>query len=84
MDTFNVEIAATDRPAAHVIGLLDSRWTRHTPIEEFPAVKRIYQLWRSDNVQNTRISTRSTITIAKAANRCITFLQRTCNRTIRL
>ena len=56
IDTFNVEIAATIAPRPMLIVSSTHDWTRHTPVEEFPAIQRIYRLYRAiQNVQNAHI-----------------------------
>ena len=56
LDTFNVEIAATIAPRPMLLVSSTHDWTRHTPVEEFPAIRRIYQLYGApDNVQNAHI-----------------------------
>jgi dienelactone hydrolase len=56
LDTFNVEIAATIAPRPMLLVSSTHDWTRHTPVEEFPAIRRIYELYGSpDNVQNAHI-----------------------------
>jgi len=56
LDTFNVEIAATIAPRPMLLVSSTRDWTRHTPVEEFPAIRRIYELFgAADNVQNAHI-----------------------------
>ncbi len=56
LDTFNVEIAAMIAPRPMLLVSSTRDWTRHTPVEEYPAVRRIYQLYGApDNVQNAHI-----------------------------
>jgi len=54
--TFNVEIAAMMAPRPMLLVSSTHDWTRHTPVEEFPAIRRIYGLYgASQNVQNAHI-----------------------------
>lgn len=56
LDTFNVEIAAMMAPRPMLLVSSTRDWTRHTPVEEFPAIRRIYELYGlSRNVQNAHI-----------------------------
>jgi dienelactone hydrolase len=49
LDTFNVEIAAMMAPRPMLIVSSTRDWTRHTPAEEFPAVRHIYDLYGAAN-----------------------------------
>jgi len=54
--TFNVEIAAMIAPRPMLLVSSTHDWTRHTPLEEFPAIQRIYGLYGvPQNVQNAHI-----------------------------
>ncbi|HEY2016244.1 MAG TPA: hypothetical protein VGH38_22225, partial [Bryobacteraceae bacterium] len=54
--TFNVEIAAMMAPRPMLLVSSTHDWTRHTPVEEFPAIQRIYSLYGAgDKVQNAHI-----------------------------
>jgi dienelactone hydrolase len=56
VDTFNVEIAAMIAPRPMLLVSSTHDWTRHTPVEEFPAIQRIYRLYGAiQNVQNAHI-----------------------------
>jgi len=56
LDTFNVEIAAMIAPRPMLLISSTHDWTRHTPIEEFPAIQRIYSLYgAAQNVRNAHI-----------------------------
>jgi dienelactone hydrolase len=56
VDTFNVEIAATIAPRPMLLVSSTHDWTRHTPVEEFPTIQRIYGLYGAiQNVQNAHI-----------------------------
>jgi len=53
LDTFNVEIAAMMAPRPMLLVSSTRDWTRHTPAEEFPAIRRIYELYGlPNNVSN--------------------------------
>ncbi len=54
--TFNVEIAAMAAPRPMLIVSSTRDWTRNTPEEEFPEIRRIYSLYgQSGVVQNVQI-----------------------------
>jgi len=54
--TFNVEIAALMAPRPMLLVSSTHDWTRHTPVEEFPAIQRIYGLYGAvQNVRNAHI-----------------------------
>jgi len=54
--TSNVEIAALIAPRPMLLVSSTRDWTRHTPMEEFPALQRIYALCGAlRNVQNAHI-----------------------------
>ena len=56
LDTSNVEIAAMMAPRPMLLVSSTHDWTRHTPNEEFPAIRRIYELYGvPSNVQNVHI-----------------------------
>jgi dienelactone hydrolase len=56
LDTFNVEIAAMMAPRPMLVVSSTRDWTRHTPGEEFPALRRIYELYGApQNVENVHI-----------------------------
>jgi dienelactone hydrolase len=56
LDTFNVEITAMIAPRPMLLVSSTHDWTKHTPIEEFPAIRRIYQLYGvPERVQNAHI-----------------------------
>jgi len=56
VDTFNVEIAAMIAPRPMLLVSSTHDWTRHTPVEEFPAIQGIYSLYGAlSNVQNAHI-----------------------------
>jgi dienelactone hydrolase len=53
LDTFNVEFAAMMAPRPMLLVSCSGDWTRNTPVEEFPAVQRIYSLYgRAVQVSN--------------------------------
>lgn len=57
LGTSNVEIAAMAAPRPMLIVSCTQDWTRHTPDEEFPAIRRIYQLYgRGGNVSNVHLN----------------------------
>ena len=45
LDTFNVEIAAMMAPRPMLLVSSTGDWTHNTPVEEFPAIQRIYALY---------------------------------------
>jgi dienelactone hydrolase len=49
LDTFNVEIAAMMAPRPMLVVSSTRDWTRHTPAEEFPAIRHIYDLYGAAN-----------------------------------
>ncbi len=56
LETFNVEIAAMIAPRPMLVVSSTHDWTRHTPAEEFPAIRRIYELYgAAQHVQNVHI-----------------------------
>jgi dienelactone hydrolase len=56
VDTFNVEIAALMAPRPMLLVSSTHDWTRHTPVEEFPAIRQIYSLYGvPQNVQNAHV-----------------------------
>jgi dienelactone hydrolase len=56
VDTFNVEIAATIAPRPMLLVSSTHDWTRHTPVEEYPAIQQIYGLYGAlQNLQNAHI-----------------------------
>lgn len=56
LGTSNVEIAAMMAPRPMLLVSSTHDWTRHTPKEEFPAIRRIYELYGvSDRVQSVQI-----------------------------
>jgi len=56
LGTFNVEIAAMIAPRPMLVVSSTRDWTRHTPAEEFPAIRRIYELYgAAQNVQNVHV-----------------------------
>ena len=56
LGAFNVEFAAMIAPRPMLLVSSTHDWTRHTPVEEFPAIRRIYALYGvPNNVQNAHI-----------------------------
>lgn len=54
--TFNVEIAALMAPRPMLLVSSTHDWTRHTPVEEYPEIQRIYGLYgAAANVRNAHI-----------------------------
>ena len=52
----NVEIAASAAPRPMMVVSSTHDWTRHTPVEEFPAIRKIYALYgRAQDVENAHI-----------------------------
>ncbi|MEP6536225.1 MAG: alpha/beta fold hydrolase [Bryobacteraceae bacterium] len=47
--TFNTEIAAVIAPRRMLIVSSTRDWTKHTPYEEFPAIRKIYELYGKPN-----------------------------------
>jgi dienelactone hydrolase len=57
VNTSNVEIAALAAPRPMILISCTQDWTRHTPEEEFPAIREIYSLYGRDrNVRNVHIN----------------------------
>jgi hypothetical protein len=51
-----VEIAAMMAPRPMLLVSSTHDWTRHTPVEEFPEIRRIYELYgTAENVQNVHV-----------------------------
>jgi hypothetical protein len=56
VDTFNVEIAAMMAPRPMLLVSSTHDWTKHTPMEEFPAIEHIYGLYgAAQNVKNVHV-----------------------------
>ena len=56
LETSNVEIAAIAAPRPMLLVSCTHDWTRHTPVEEYPAIRRIYDLYgRGENVESVQI-----------------------------
>lgn len=56
LNTSNVEIAAMIAPRPMLLVSSTHDWTRHTPTEEFPAIRHIYELYGvPSNVRNVHV-----------------------------
>jgi len=56
LGAFNVEFAAMMAPRPLLLVSATGDWTRNTPQEEFPAIRRIYELYgKPENVENVHI-----------------------------
>jgi len=56
VDTYNVEIAAMMAPRPMLLVSSTRDWTKHTPVEEFPAIEHIYGLYgAAQNVKNVHV-----------------------------
>jgi dienelactone hydrolase len=56
LDTSNVEIAAMAAPRPMIVVSCTHDWTRHTPVEEFPAIRKIYALYgRPQDIDNVHL-----------------------------
>jgi len=56
LGTSNVEIAASAAPRPMLVVSSTHDWTRHTPVEEYPAIRKIYELYgRAQDVENVHI-----------------------------
>ena len=49
LDTFNVELAALMAPRPMLLVSATGDWTRNTPTDEFPAIKKIYALFGAED-----------------------------------
>ena len=49
LDTFNVELAALMAPRPMLIVSATGDWTRNTPTDEFPAIRKIYALFGAED-----------------------------------
>ena len=49
LDTFNVELAALMAPRPMLMVSATGDWTRNTPTNEFPAIRKIYGLFDAEN-----------------------------------
>jgi dienelactone hydrolase len=55
-DTFNVEIGAMMAPRPMLMIAATGDWTKNTPREEYPAIRRIYELYgKGENVETVQI-----------------------------
>ena len=56
LGTFNVEIAAMAAPRPMLLVSATGDWTRNAPVEEFPAIRRIYEMYgAADRVSNVHV-----------------------------
>jgi dienelactone hydrolase len=56
LDTSNVEIAAMMAPRPMLLVSSTHDWTRHTPVEEFPEIRHIYELYgAAESVHNAHV-----------------------------
>jgi len=56
LDTSNVEIASMMAPRPMLLVSSTHDWTRHTPLEEFPEIRRVYELYgAAENVRNVHV-----------------------------
>ena len=56
LGTNNVEIAALFAPKPMLLVSATGDWTRNTPLEEYPAIRRIYKLYgKEDNVETLQL-----------------------------
>ncbi len=55
-DTSNVEIAAMMAPRPMLLVSATGDWTAHVPVEEFPAIRKIYELYgKGDAIENAHV-----------------------------
>jgi dienelactone hydrolase len=55
-DTSNPEIAAMMAPRPMLLVSASGDWTTHVPVEEFPAIRKIYELYgKADAIENAHI-----------------------------
>jgi dienelactone hydrolase len=56
LGTSNVEIAASAAPRPMLVVSSTHDWTRNTPVKEYPAIRKIYELYgRAQDVENVHI-----------------------------
>ena len=56
LETSNVEIAAMAAPRPMILISCTRDWTKHTPTEEYPAIRKIYALYgRTQDVDNVHL-----------------------------
>jgi hypothetical protein len=69
-NAYNVEYGGMAAPRPMLMVSCTGDWTRNTPKEEFPDMRKIYGLYDAVSGWRTCMSTRTTITMPRAARRC--------------
>ena len=83
LDTFNVEIAAMMAPRPMLLVSSTRDWTRHTPVEEFPEIRRIYELYGGCRKRSERArGRRAQLQPARAARPSTVSWPRPCCRIV--